>query len=204
MIAITKSWPLFTIFIVIFAFSFSFIGSEFQSLVITVPESWIEFWYFAITFPFIKSESQSLVITIPESGTESWYLVITFSFINPEYRSLVILHFFFRPLWKSAVFRAGNVVGVGCHIFPLRLQIAVSCTLFKCPILTAWIKLTGLLAIKCRFLGIFFTKDNVVFKICSVIFKTRLFSCRHFYGHFNGHFYGHFYGHFFGWKPRIW
>ena len=30
-----------------------------------------------------------------------------------------------RPLWKSAVFRAGNVVSdVGCHIFPLKLQIA--------------------------------------------------------------------------------
>ena len=112
MIAITKSWPLFTIFIVIFAFSFSFIGSEFQSLVITVPESWIESWYFAITFPFIKSESRSLVITIAESLKESWYLVI--------------LHFFFRPLWKSAFFRAGNVVGIGFHIFPLRLQIAFS------------------------------------------------------------------------------
>ena len=190
MIAITKSWPLFTIFIVIFAFSFSFIGSEFQSL----------------------------VITVPESGTESWYLVITFSFVNPEYRSLVILHFFFRPLWKSAVFRAGNVVGFGCHIFPLRLQIAFSgnvhmslslisskmiltplCSwipaitvalnvgLFKCPILTAWMKLTGLLTIIYRFLGIFCTNNYVVTKICSVIFETRLFS----------------YGHFFGWKTRI-
>ena len=34
-----------------------------------------------------------------------------------------------RPLWKSAVFRAGNVVSdVGCHIFPLKLQIAESGT----------------------------------------------------------------------------
>ena len=114
MIAITKSWPLFTIFIFIFAFSFSFIGSEFQSLVITIPESWRESWYFAITFSFIKSESRSLVNTIPESLKESWYLVI--------------LHFFFRPLWKSAVFRAGNVEAAGCHIFPLRLQIAFSDT----------------------------------------------------------------------------
>ena len=114
MIAITKSWPLFTIFIFIFAFSFSFIGSEFQSVVITIPQSWIQSWYFAITFSFIISESRSLVNTIPKSLKKSWYLVI--------------LHFFFRPLWKSAVFRAGNVVGVGCHIFPLRLQMAFSHT----------------------------------------------------------------------------
>ena len=196
MIAITKSWPLFTIFIVIFAFSFPFIGTEFQSLVITIPESWIVSWYFAITFAFIKSESRSLVITIPESWIESWYFMITSSFINHEYGSWVILHFFLWPLWKSAFFKARNVVGVGCNSFPLKLQIAESSLLLKCPILTAWMKLTGLLTIVCRFLGIFIAKDNVVTKICSVIFKTRLFS--------NGHLFGLFsYEHFFSWKTRI-
>ena len=157
MITITKFWPLYTIFIIIFAFSFSFIGSESWNLVITISESWIE----------------------------SWFFVIMFSFINPEYWSLGILHFFFQPLWNSAFFRAGNVVDVGCHSFPFKLQIAVSFLLLKCPILTVWMKLTGLLAIQCRFLGIVIT--NVVTKICSVIFETRLFS----------------YGHFFSWKPRI-
>jgi hypothetical protein len=101
-----------------------------------------------------------------------------------------------RPLWKSAVFRAGNVVGdVGCHIFPLKLQIAESVTrscafsdvalkvgLSKCPIVTAWMKLTGLLTIQSRFLGIFTTSASVVTKICSVIFETRLFSYGHFFG----------------------
>ena len=126
MIAITKFWPLFTIFIVIFAFSFSFIGSKFQSLVITISESWIESWYLVITFSFIQSESRSLVITIPECWIESWYLLITFSFIKYESRSWMILHCFFQPLWKLAIFRAGNVVRIGCHSFPLKLQIAES------------------------------------------------------------------------------
>ena len=94
-----------------------------------------------------------------------------------------------RPLRQSAVFRAGNVVSdVGCHILPLKLQIAESATgrsalsvatakvgLSKCPKVTARMKLAGLLTIQSSFLGIFTTSTMIVTKICSVILVTGLF-----------------------------